>query len=524
MREWLECLGPATAAELADRLGLTRSTVQLALVTLEAGGAILRGSFPRRGRSCPHRQDPLRPRALRPQPHPVGRVLDSTGQPDPDTEWCERRILARIHRLTIGRLRREIEPASTTEFIRFLLHWQHLEPGTQLHGREGLLKVLQQLQGLELPATAWERDILPKRIAGYRPEDLEALCLSGTVAWGRLRFSPPPSSAPEDPSSGAIQTRTKPGRSAPLAFFTRQDSFWLLESRPLLLQDIPGLSPVALEVANALRQWGACFLSDISRSTGRLAAEVEDGLWELVSRGLVTGDGMAGLRVLLLPNQKRRGPEHRLRVIRGGNAPGRLLPLGRWSLLQPQRPHLPDPAPSDGPPPDESVSRMTPPPEDHDEFAIRMAHQLLHRYGIVIRELMTREPHAPRWRVLLSIYRRMEARGEIRGGRFVSGFMGEQFALPEAVDTLRALRRGRASGGDTVLVPAADPLNLVGILTPGGRVSPFSHQWIAIREGLPIEVGELGEVLSRLQPKRTAGTEQAPTRSGPRSGGETHRP
>ncbi|MDE2963085.1 MAG: hypothetical protein OXU26_04175, partial [Acidobacteriota bacterium] len=234
--------------------------------------------------------------------------------------------------------------------------------------------------------------------------------------------------------------------------------------------------------------------------------------------------GMAGLRVLLLPNRKRRGPEHRLRVIRGGNAPGRLLPLGRWSLLQPQRPHLSNHPPGEPPRPEESASRMTSPGEDHDEFAIRMAQQLLLRYGIVIRELMTREPHAPRWRVLLGIYRRMEARGEIRGGRFVSGFVGEQFALPEAVDTLRALRRGRAPRGDTVLVPAADPLNLAGILTPGGRVSPFSHQWIAIREGLPIEVGELGEVLSRLQPKRSAGTEQASTRSGPRSGGETHRP
>ncbi|MCY3757667.1 MAG: hypothetical protein OXG96_08090, partial [Acidobacteria bacterium] len=354
-------------------------------------------------------------------------------------------------------------------------------------------------------------------------EDLEALCLSGTVAWGRLRFSPPPSVDPEGPSAGNSPGRTKPGRSAPLAFFTRQDSSWLLESRPLSLEDIPGLSPVAVEVANALRQWGACFLSDISRSTGRLAAEVEDGLWELVSRGLVSGDGMAGLRVLLLPNRKRRGPEHRLRVIRGGNAPGRLLPLGRWSLLQPQRPHLPDHPPGEAPQPDESVSRMTPPREDHGEFAIRMAHQLLRRYGIVIRELMTREPHAPRWRVLLGLYRRMEARGEIRGGRFVSGFTGEQFALPEAVDTLRALRRGREPGDETVLVPAADPLNLVGILTPGGRVSPFSHQWIALREGLPIEVGELGEVLSRLQPRRTAGAEQPRSRSDSRPGGETHR-
>ena len=523
VREWLECLGPATAAELADRLGLTRPVVQLAMVTLEAGGTILRGRF---------RASPGLPAPNHPPSSAVTAISDassatgslSSDHPGPDTEWCERRILARIHRLTLGRLRREIEPAGTTEFIRFLLHWQHLEDGTQLHGREGLLKVLQQLQGLELPATAWERDILPKRIVDYRPEDLEALCLSGMVAWGRLRFSSPPSLDREGSSVGAIQGRTKPGRSAPLAFFTRQDSSWLLESRPLCMEEIPGLSPAAVEVANTLRQWGACFLADISRSTGRLAAEVEDALWELVSRGLVTGDGMAGLRVLLLPHQKRRRPEHRLRVIRGGNAPGRLLPLGRWSLLQPQRPHLPDNLPGDLPRPDEPGRRMAAPRQDPDEFASRMANQLLRRYGIVIRELLTREAHAPRWRTLLRVYRRMEARGEIRGGRFVSAFGGEQFALPEAVDTLRALRRGRTPQNDTVLVSAADPLNLAGILTPGARVSSYSHQWIAIREGLPVEVGELGEVLSRLQPKRPSGTEPVKTRSGPRSTGKGHRP
>ena len=175
VREWLECLGPATAAELADRLGLPRSMVQLALVTLEAGGSILRGRF----RAGPGLPAPAgSPSSVVTSTSGVAseKGLHSADEPGPDTEWCERRILARIHRLTIGRLRREIEPASTTEFIRFLLHWQHLVPGTQLHGREGLLKVLQQLQGLELPAPAWERDILPKRIAGYRPEDLEALC------------------------------------------------------------------------------------------------------------------------------------------------------------------------------------------------------------------------------------------------------------------------------------------------------------------------------------------------------------
>ena len=512
VREWIECLGPVTVAELAERLGLSLAVVQIALATLEANGSVLRGQF---------RQKPALPGSKQQFPPPRAGVSErsslagslASGQADPNTEWCERRILARIHRLTLGRLRQEIEPASTTDFIRFLLHWQHLEPGTQLHGREGLLRVLEQLQGLELPATAWERDILPKRIANYRPEDLEALCLSGMVAWGRLRLTSPPSLNEETASNGAIHHRSKPSRSAPLAFFTRQAASWLLDLGPASMEEIPGLSPVALEVANTMRQWGACFLSDISKGTGRLAAEVEDALWELVSRGLVTGDGMAGLRVLLLPLQKRRGPEHRLRVIRGGSAPGRLLPLGRWSLLHPQRLHQPGSLPNEPTHPDDSGSAVVAASQDPGEFETRMAAQLLRRYGIVIRELLTRESHAPNWRTLLRVYRKMEARGEIRGGRFVNAFAGEQFALPEAVETLRALRRGPKQRSGTVLVSSADPLNLVGILTPGARVSPFSHQWIAVQDGLPVEVGPLGDVLSRLQAKQPSGTESTEPKS-----------
>ena len=473
VREWLECLGPATVAELADRLSLTRPVVQLAMATLEAGGAILRGRF---------RARPGLPAPNHPPSSAVTAIPDTSSEtgslasdhPGPDTEWCERRILSRIHRLTLGRLRREIEPASTTDFIRFLLHWQHLAGGTQLHGREGLLKVLQQLQGLELPATAWERDILPKRIAGYRPEDLEALCLSGMVARGRLRFSPPPSSDREGPSAGAIQGPDQTRSLGPSGLFHPTGLLLVAGVETVLHGRHSRLVSGGRGGSQHPAPMGSLFPVGRSTNTGRLAAEVEDGLWELVSRGLVTGDGMAGLRVLLLPHRKRRGPEHRLRVIRGGNAPGRLLPLGRWSLLQPQRPHLPDNPAGDPPRPDEPGHRMEAPGQDPDEFAIRMANQLLRRYGIVIRELLTREAHAPPWRTLLSVYRRMEARGEIRGGRFVSAFGGEQFALPEAVDTLRAIRRGRTPQNDTVLVPAADPLNLAGILTPGARVSPFS--------------------------------------------------
>jgi ATP-dependent helicase Lhr and Lhr-like helicase len=238
------------------------------------------------------------------------------------------------------------------------------------------------------------------------------------------------------------------------------------------------LSPAARAVLTYLDQHGASFLADIARAAGRLPSQTEEALWELVARGLVTGDGIAGLRTLLLPEVKRRQPRHRLRGIRGGAA-RRLMPVGRWSVLR-------------------ALRAPAPKPSDLDATNETLARQLLRRYGIVLRDVLARESRAPAWRVLLGVYRRMEARGELRGGRFVAGFVGEQFALPEAVDTLRAVRRA-PEDRDAVLVAAADPLNLVGVLTPGARLSPFSNQVIAYQNGAPVAVGELGAVLSRLQ-------------------------
>ena len=467
---WMECLGPMTSSALAAFLGLPETKVEAALLRLESEGIVLRGQFTS---SNPH-----------PNPLPRGE------NPRPAQQWCERRLLARIHRMTISRLRKEIEAVSAADFVRFLLRWQHVHAGTQLHKRDGVAQVIAQLQGLELPAPAWERDVLPARINLYDPADLEHLCLAGEVAWGRLRLS---SNATADETSLAPvrgRRRVAPTRAAPLAFVMREALPALLEPGVPETEITSDLSPAARVVLDHLDRHGASFLADIARATGRLPSQTEEALWELVARGLVTGDGIAGLRTLLLPEVKRRQARHRLRGLRGGAA-RRLMPIGRWAVLRTAvlrtASHVP-------------AGEVTP-----DEF---FARQLLRRYGIIMRELLAREVRAPAWRVLLGIYRRMEARGEIRGGRFVAGFVGEQFALPEAVDTLRAVRRS-AEDTEPVIVAAADPLNLVGILTPGARVSPFSNQVIAYHNGVPVEVGELGAVMSRLQHPRSTTRSEA---------------
>ncbi|MBI3974909.1 MAG: DEAD/DEAH box helicase, partial [Armatimonadetes bacterium] len=307
--------------------------------------------------------------------------------------------------------------------------------------------------------------------------DLEHLCLSGVVAWGRLSHKEPADGNGDAPAKRrSRRARQAPTRQAPLALLLREDLHLFLPERTVPWSSVEGLSREARDVAAYLAQRGASFLNEIARGTGHVPASVEDGLWELVARGLVTGDGIAGLRVLLQPEVKRRNPRRRLRAIRGGRIPQRLMPVGRWALW----------ASGEG----ESVSAA--------ERAEVVARQLLRRYGVVFRDLLGRENHIPPWRVLLGAYRRMEARGEVRGGRFVGGFVGEQYALPEAVEALRAVRKAQPSG-EVVLVGSGDPLNLVGVILPGGRVSPFSNQIIAYRDGVPIEVGPLGAIRSRLQ-------------------------
>ena len=446
LQGWMEILGPVTADGLAARLGLAAEAVGRGLTALEVSGAVMQGRF---------------------SPGPG---------PDRPTEWCERRLLARIHRLTLGQLRREIHPVSAADFIRFLLRWQHVQPGSQLHGRDGIHQVVRQLQGLELPAPAWEQHVLPVRVADYDPDELERLCLAGVVAWGRLRRD---TGAPEEdaarlwaaapqplgPASGRTR-RTAPTRSAPLAFVIREDLPNFLDPDSLPWREVRGLSAAARDVAAYLEAHGASFLADIARGAGRLTVRTERALWELVTRGQVTGDGVAGLRLLLTPDLKRK--QHGRK-----GAAAQAMPVGRWSLWRNEAPRAPDAAPE------------------------TLARQLLQRYGVVFRELLTRETRCPPWRLLLQSYRRLEARGEIRGGRFVSGFVGEQYALPEAVEAMREVRR-LAPDEEPVTVSCTDPLNLVGILTPGPRVPLHSRQVIAYRNGAPAAIGPLGNVRSRL--------------------------
>jgi ATP-dependent Lhr-like helicase len=445
---WLEVSGPVTVDGLSARLGIAASKISAALIASESAGVVMRGQF-------------------------TSHATHTNGE-----EWCERVLLARIHRLTLGRLRKEIEPVAAADFMNFLLAWQHVAPGSQLRGRDGVLQVIEQLQGLELPAPAWERQVLPARIAQYDPADLEHLCLAGVVAWGRLR-SESVSSAPSTQATGERKKMRRllaPARNAPIAFLLRDELGLFLEAQSLRFEQIETLSPMALEVARYLERQGASFLTDIARATGLLKVKVEEALWQLVAHGLASGDGIAGLRVLLTPEHKRV-ERRRLQVISGGRSGARAMPVGRWSLW---------------------LQNKTPTEIDPDAALQRRGRQLLDRYGIVFRELLARESNMPPWRGLLAVYRRLEARGEIRGGRFINGFVGEQFALPSALERLRALRKTPAVLAPTILA-AADPLNLLGIVLPGARLSPFSNQAIAYQNGVALEVGLFGELISRLQ-------------------------
>lgn len=373
-------------------------------------------------------------------------------------EWCHRRLLARIHRLTIGRLRKEVEPVTAAELMRFLLQWQHVASGSRQHGEAGLLEVIKQLAGFEAAASSWDSQLLRIRMAKYEPELLDRLCLSGAVSWGRL--SPHPRLAEIDDRERV--RRITPTSVAPISVFPREDSEWLLD----ILQDetartrpdpFAGLSAVAQDLHRVLRDRGASFFADLVRETGHLATEVEEGLWELVAAGLVTADGFDNLRALIDP--RRRRAEGRERARRPRHA------AGRWSLLRSSHSAL-----------NAQRSALS---------AEKVARQLLRRYGVVFRDLLAREALVLSWRDLLVAYRRMELKGEVRGGRFVSGFVGEQFALPEAVEALRAIRKGGGvAGGLEVKISACDPLNLAGIILPGPRVPAVPTNFLICKDGI----------------------------------------
>ena len=423
VRGWSEVSGPFTAAALAARLGLDPGDVAIAVAALENDGAVLRGDFT------------------------DARRAPGTG--GDDTEWCDRRLLARIHRATVAALRREIEPVPAAVFLRFLAAWQHAAPGTRLSGAGGLLAAIEILQGFEAPAEAWEAAILPARVERYDPDDLERLCLGGQVAWVRPGRRAPAGAAPR---GGAFH------RGSLITLALREDLAWLVGRAPR-----PPLSSRATAVVAHLEARGASFPREVATATRMLPAELDQALGELLAAGVVTLDGLAALRRIAGLRARRRAPaaaggratrflRHRGGVVGGGE--------GRIALLD----------------------REAAEPED---AADARAAQLLRRWGVLFRDLLAREPAAPAWREILPVLRRAEARGEVRGGRFVDGFTGEQFALAEAVDALRAERRG-PSLRPAHDVSAADPLNLAGILTPGPRIPAAARGRVTITDGLPV--------------------------------------
>ena len=403
VRGHAEVCGPFTPAALADKLGLEAWEIDLAVAKLESEGLLLRGRF--------------------------------TPGVEED-EACDRRLLARIHRYTLDRLRSEIEPVSAQDFMRYLLERHRLTARTKAGGRAGLRDAISMLQGFEIAAAAWETEILAPRVAGYRSEWLDELCLAGEVAWARL-----------SPRRTTTTAQGSTSRATPITLASRRDLGWLLaavragaeaEAPP------PGSAHDALE---ALRSRGALFLDDLAGVARLDRNALVEALWDLVGRGLATGDGFQPLRDLMASG---RAPRKQGRAVQG-----------RWSVI-------------------ETVSNVP-----ADEMADHVAGQLLARYGVVFRELVARESFGVPWREVLRALRRREARGIARGGRFVAGFIGEQYALPEAVDGLRRVRRQERTG-EVVRIRATDPLNLVGILTPGPRVPAHAGAWLDLRDGAPV--------------------------------------
>ena len=464
---WMSAIGPTTASQLGALLGIPAADIEKGLLRMEAAGTVLRGKFTPTQASTVEPRSTGQPLRLR---SGQATAAVSTSSVESEIEWCERRLLARIHRLTVGMLRKQIEPVTAAQFMRWLLKWQHVAPGSQAAGERGALEVLQQLQGFEVPANAWERQVLSRRLTDYDPKWLDQLCLTGAVGWGRL--SPHPATLDSGSSDGSVprQRRVIPTSVAPITFFVREEADWMglrQNSHPVAENATrvghpadssspqrSGLSHGAQFVFEFLKQRGASFFADIVRGTGKLKAEIETALWELVAAGLVTADGFDNLRSLIDP--KRRAGQGSGRSLRPRHS------AGRWALL-----HT-----------DAAVERPR---------AVEAAcWMLLRRYGIVIRDLLARESNLPTWRELLMAFRRLEDRGEIRGGRFVDGFLGEQFALPVAVESVRAMRSLPLSG-ETITLSAADPLNLVGILVPGERVPAISGRTVSYLDGVAVQ-------------------------------------
>jgi ATP-dependent Lhr-like helicase len=444
VRGRLEGLGPVTVTQLVTSSGLNKLEIETALLRLEAEGFVIRGKF----------------------------TPGTT-----ETEWSARRLLARIHSYTLNRLRQEIEPVASSDFIRFLLAWQKVAPDHQMEGPESLKAIIEQLEGVEAPAAAWEGELLPARMVEYDPAWLDALCLSGEVVWARL--TPLARSASDN---GERSRGSGPVRNTPIALLRRKNfSLWSSVFPQATPASTSEFSTTTQTVYDYLQTRGASFFSDIVENTDLLRSQVEEALAELVANGVVVSDSFAGLRALLTPGSRKTQAaarrKHRQPVYEMASA-------GRWSILQRNtqtEPSVVAPGRSQqsGPLNDQTVIE-------------EVAWALLKRYGVVFKRLLEREGMALPWRVLLRFFHRLEARGEIRGGRFVAGISGEQFALPEAIGMLRAIRRAGAQES-LISVSAADPLNLVGIIITGPRITAHTSNRILYHDGAPIASFESGE-------------------------------
>jgi ATP-dependent Lhr-like helicase len=435
VRGRLQGSGPLTAAALADVLQSPVEDVDLALLALEAEGFALRGQFE------------------------IGTPHDGA------TQWCERRLLARIHRYTVKRLRAEIEPVPPRDFIRFLFEWQGVTGATRRQGPDAVPAVLNQLAGFDVAAGAWETEVLPTRIAGYEPEWLDEHCMAGRYVWTRLATR-----------SSEGERGAAPVRATPIVLLPRRDvRVWSSLVPPADPQNGSG---TARAVAEFIDEHGAAFFDEIVEGARLLPTQVESALAELVALGLVNADSFAGLRVLLLPVDRRRRSGDARRP-RGRVALFGMQDAGRWTLVRRGS---------------RSRSSSTSGTPDSQAAAVEhVARVLLERWGVMFWKLYQREAGwLPPWRELLMVYRRLEARGEIRGGRFVAGFSGEQYALPAAIGALRETRR-RELQGDWVSISAADPLNVVGLLTPGARVPALTRNRVLYRDGVPVATLNGGE-------------------------------
>ncbi len=594
----LDHRGPVSARGLASELGIPSADIVGALLALEGDGAILRGSFTAASAAAINARGTHRA---------VTTLGDARAAADDsalllDLEWCNRRVLARIHRLTLARLRKEIEPVGAAALMRFLLRWQRVARNSQVIGADGLARIVEQLQGFETAAGAWEREVLPARLHGYDQTWLDQLCLGGQVVWCRLSpranavvepepepvevraqlakrmkpkhydptspynlaeaaadaasragatraeiaaaaataiagkrtpgfgeqiiaqlvttstvmrregiVEPAPDPRPSDPRAAMDPTsmletrhavdrriadapvrRTAPSRSAPLALMMRRDAGWLRAAAAISQTEQPTLGPLAERVREVLATQGASFLSDLVTGMDMAPADIEDALWELVGAGIATADGFASLRVLV---DRKRGEVKSLfdRAVAANDLP----PVRKWQeaikRARQRDHHRPGHAVRSLP---TAAGRWSLLPATSPTAVDAEARQLLHRYGVVFRDLLARESSLPPWRDLLVALRRLEARGEIRGGRFVNGFVGEQFALPEALDELRAVRNP-GSGMDVARIAATDPLNLVGILSPGPRVSAVVGNAVLFLDGQAVASVEAGNLVLR---------------------------